>query len=275
MTCRVQLLLLLGMMLPPLRADQVEMYSRPRQPERSREFDVLHYRIRLKFREPARSFEGETQITLQPLVDGLDAFVLDAETFTVLAVRDEGNVPLRFEQAPGRLTVHLPRPHRYREKLAITVWYRAEKVAVDPERYGMPKGYGLGLGFKAESPDHPRLIYTLSFPTGARHWFPCYDNPNDKATNELIATVEAPYQVISNGRLLNVSEDRAKNEKTFHWSQDLPHATYLFVLVAGPYVRLADSLGSLPIGYWVYAKDAKDARRSFRKTPEIIEYFSR
>ena len=268
-------LLLIFSIAPLQSAEPVDVYSRPRQAPRTREYDVLHYKIKLKFDDASRSFEGETQITLQPLADGFDICVLDAETFQVSAVQAESKTPLRFEQTPGKLKVHLPRPYRYHEKLTFTVIYRATNVAVDPERYGMPKGYGLGMGFKAESPAHPRVVNTLSFPEGARHWFPCYDHPNDKATNEVIATVSAHNQVISNGRLVGVTEDRARGEKTFHWSQELPHSTYLFVLVAGPYVKLTDSLGPLPINYWVYAKDAQDARRSFRKTPEAITFFSR
>jgi aminopeptidase N len=271
---RFQFVLLAALAAVPLHADQVDVYSRPVHAERSREYDVLHYRIKLNFDEARRAFTGQTQITLKPLIDGFDTCVLDAETFTVSAVSGEGNVPLRFEQAPGKLTVRLARRYRYHEKLAFTVSYHAANVAVDPERFGMAKGYGLGLDFKPESSDHPRLIGTLSFPTGARHWFPCYDHPNDKATSEVIATVRAEYQVISNGKLVSVSEDRVRHEKTYHWSEELPHATYLFVLAAGPYVMVSDKLGSLPIHYWVYPKDVKDTRRSFGKTPEIIEFFN-
>ena len=268
-------LLLAFASLQRTEAESVDVYSRPRQLQKASEYDVLHYRIQLRLDDATRSFDGETQITLEPLIDGFDICVLDAEAFTVSAVKGEKNATLRFEQTPGTLTVHLPKPYRYREKLSFTVIYRATNVAPDPEHYGMPKGYGLGLGFKAESPSHPRLINTLSFPEGARHWFPCHDHPSDKATNEVIATISAPNQVISNGRLVGVSENRARGEKTFHWSQDLPHSTYLFVLVAGPYVKIADSLGPLQINYWVYAKDAPDARRSFRKTPEAIAFFNR
>jgi aminopeptidase N len=257
-----------------LSAQQIDVYSRPRQAERSRTYDVLHYRIQLSFDEPSRSFHGQTRITLQPLGDGFDTCVLDVETFKVLSVRGDANLPLRFEQTPGKLVVHLERRYQPHEKLSLTVSYRGENVAVDPERFGMPKGYGLGLAFKPETQDHPRLINTLSFPEGARHWFPCYDHPNDKATSEVIATVKTGNQVISNGRLVSVTEDSRRGEKTFHWSQEQPHATYLFVLIAGPYVKLDDSLEALPIGYWVYPQDVDNARRSFHQTPAAIAYFN-
>jgi len=264
----VRLILLLG--LAALLPAQVDLNGRPHRAERSREYDVRHYRIKLKLNDASRSLEGETRITLRPLRDGFDTLVLDAETFQVTAVEQ-----LRFEQTPGKLTVHLSRPYRVNEELAVTISYRAENIAIDPERYGMPKGYGLGVAFKPETPDHPRLIHTLSFPEGARHWFPCYDHPNDKATSELIATVDARYQVIANGVLQGVTENRAKGEKTFHWRQTQPHSTYLFAFAAGPYKQVTDKKGALPISYWVFPAAVPDAERSFGKTREIIEFFNR
>ncbi len=271
------LLLALGCLLATVQAataQPVDIYSRPRKAERSRTYDALHYRIQLRFDEASKSFWGENTITLTPLRDGFTRCVLDAETFTVTAVTDAEGGPLDFEQPPHQVIVHFPRAYAYGDTLTFTVAYHAENVDVDAEAFGMSASYDLGLDFKDETPENPRLINTLSFPEGARHWFPGYDHPNDRATNEVIATVRSDYQVLSNGRLVSVSEDSVHQTKTFHWSQELPHPTYLFVLVAGPYVVLEDSLGALPINYWVYPKDVADAPRSFARTPEIIAFFN-
>lgn len=258
--------------LPLLFLAAAALQQPPRSVERLRDYDVEHYRIELKFDERTHSFEGKTGITLKPLKDGFDSCPLDAETFKVLSVRDTRG-PLRFEQPPGQLIVHLRQPHGKGERLSFTVAYQARNVSVDPEKFGMPAGYDLGLGFKAPTPTNPRLINTLSFPEGARHWFPSNDHPADKATAEIIATVDESYQAIANGRLKGVT--RGARTRTFHWVQDKPHSTYLFVLVAGPYVRVADTGGALPVSFWVYPKDAKDALRTFGKTREIIRFFER
>ncbi len=106
-----------------------------------------HYRIELRFDEKTHSFWGETRVSLWPLKDGFEVCELDAETFAVTAVRDDVGA-LRFEQKPGKLVVRLRRPHLYRDKTAFTVYYRARNVNVDPEKYGMAKGYDLGLGLQ-------------------------------------------------------------------------------------------------------------------------------
>lgn len=148
-----------------LQALAAWLAAAPRPGAFSRGCDVQRYRIGLRFGEAARSFHGSARITLLPLRDGFEACELDAETFRVTSVRD-GQGELRFEQTPDRLTVHLRRPHRRQEKAVFTVACGARNVSVDPVKYGMMQGYDLGLSYKDESPDHPRLINTLSFPEG-------------------------------------------------------------------------------------------------------------
>ena len=106
-----------------------------------------------------------------------------------------------------------------------------------------PKG---GLRFYAESEDNPMMVASDSWPDNVRHWFPCNDYPNDKVTNELIATVPSAFKVASNGRLESVTEDQEKGTSTWHWVQDLPHSTYLIVLGAAPYVVVRDNYGNHP-----------------------------
>jgi aminopeptidase N len=81
-------------------------------------------------------------------------------------------------------------------------------------------------------------------------------------------------RVLSNGRLVGVVEDEGARTTTWHWSQEQPHATYLFMLAIGPFTVIEDSLGSLPVNYWVYPEDAEDARWIFAKTPRMIAFYA-
>lgn len=269
-------LLLLTYLFPSEAFSQkVDVYSRPRRVERSRDYNALHYRIALRFDEEQKTFWGENTITLTPLAEAISTCVLDAELLKVTSVLDANAQPLQFTQTDSSVSVTLGRTYHYGDTLTFTIAYVSVNPQPDSKKYGMSPDYDLGLDFKEETPDNPQLINTLSFPEGARHWFPCNDQPNDKATNELLVTVRREYSAISNGRLLSVKEDHVGATRTFHWSQELPHSTYLFVLAAGPYVMLKDSLGTLPINYWVYPSAVQDAMRSFHRTPEIIAFFNR
>ncbi|KKN03110.1 hypothetical protein LCGC14_1110920, partial [marine sediment metagenome] len=48
-------------------AQKVNVYERPLQYERSRDYDAKHYRIALTFDLDKKYFEGENRITLTPL----------------------------------------------------------------------------------------------------------------------------------------------------------------------------------------------------------------
>lgn len=246
----------------------IDVYSRTLQTERSREFDAIHYRIKLRFDEDKGMFWGETMITLSPLSDGFEKCSFDAEKFIVSSVKDQSGQPLEFHQGNGKIAVSLGQNYDYGDQLSVTVQYSAKDCKAS-------RSFPLGISFAEATEAHPRLIQALSFPNGARHWFPCYDHPNDKATIEVIATVNEEYKALSNGKLVSVIEDTRNKTKTFHWKQDRPHSTYLTVLAAGPYYVIEDSLGDLPINYWVYPKDAKNAKFSFSETPEIIAFFNR
>lgn len=243
-------------------AQKIDIYKRPLQAERSRDYDAKHYRIQLTFDFDKKMFWGENQITLSPLRDGFQTCHLDAEELVVTAVLNHRNLPLRFEQTDKQLTVHLSRAYSYGETVVFTVNYHV----TDPK---------YGLFFVDESPDHPQMVGSGSFPNRARHWFPCYDAPNDKVTHEVIVTVKKKYKVLSNGRLVAKTENKEEGTVTYHWYQDLPHATYLSMLSIAPFVVIQDSLGSLPIHYWVYPKDTADAKWIFKKTPQIIEYYNK
>jgi len=244
-----------------LWAQAVDVTKRPLQVERSRDFDFIHYLIRLDIDIANKAFRGRMTATLEPLRDGLDTVVLDAEEFAVGRVRGRDDEPLLFDQSPGRLTVKLGRAFRHDQQFSFSVEYEGR----DPKK---------GLRFYGASPERPAMVASDSWPYGVRHWFPCYDYPNDKSTSEIIATVAAGNKVVANGRLLSETEDKAAGRVTWHWLQDKPHSTYLIFLAAGPYEVVEDRLGPVPISYWLYPRHAGLARRTYGKTPEMMAYFN-
>jgi aminopeptidase N len=249
-------------------AQKIDVYSRPLQTEPSRDYRAVHYRIALDLDVANKAFTGENTITIVPFREGLTSIDLDAESFTVSAVRLADGTPLTFRHANGRLNIAFPRPAAIGDNVVFTVAYHAEGMGTSQDRKK-------GINFVAATPSNPALIVARSFPDGARHWFPCYDHPNGKVTQEIIATVPREYRVLSNGRLLDTSENSARGTKTYHWSQDKPHSTYLSALIAGPYVVKESALGPLPIDYWYYEKDQKDALIAFQRTPEIIAFLNK
>ncbi len=243
-------------------AQTIDFSKKPLQSERSRSYDALHYRIKLNLDIDAKSFAGETTVTVSSLRDGLDACILDAEEFVVTSVLSDYGAPLKFEQSDKEIKVFLPRPCKFGEIVSFTCFYGGR----DPKK---------GLRFAEETSDNPKLAYSDSFPDNVHHWFPCFDYPNDKVTDEIIVSVKSGYKVAANGRLDSVFEDKAAGTVTYHWSQELPHSTYLIFFAAAPYVVVRDSYKTLPVNYWVYPQDEKKALPTYGQTPKMIEFFNK
>ncbi len=243
-------------------AQTIDFSKKALQSERSRSYDALHYRIKLALDIDAKSFLGETTVTVSSLREGLDACVLDAEEYTVTSVLSDYGAPLKFEQSDKELKVFLGRPYKFGEIVSFTCFYSGR----DPKK---------GLRFAEETSDNPKLAYSDSFPDNVHHWFPCFDYPNDKVTDEIIVSVKSGYKVAANGRLDSVVEDKAAGTVTYHWSQELPHSTYLIFFAAAPYVVVRDSYKTLPLNYWVYPQDEKKALPTYGQTPKMIEFFNK
>jgi aminopeptidase N len=240
----------------------VDWTKKPLQSERTQTYDALHYLIKLAVDMDQKSFGGETTVTVASLRDGLKDIVLDAEEFRVASVRSDYGDPLTFSQSETELTVNLAAPAKLGERVTFTVAYAGR----DPK---------IGLRFVDATPDNPKIVFSDSFPVNVHHWFPCYDYPNDKVTNELVVTVKAGNKVGANGRLVGVTEDKAAGTVTWHWSQDLPHSTYLIFFAAAPYVVVKDMFGTLPVNYWVYPQDEAKALPTYGKTPKMIAFFNK
>ena len=247
--------------LPPLSAQQIDVWSRPVQVERSRSCDFIHYRVSLTFDLDAKVFWGENRITLTPLTDEVDHCELDAEEISIEHAMDEAGETLYHVQGDTSVVITFPQAISYGDTVDLTVVYRGE----NPQE---------GFFFDDASDDHPQMVSTDSWPDEAHHWIPLYDYPNDKVTHELIITVPRDNKVLSNGRLVGVTEDRGTGTTTWHLSQEQPHATYLFMLAIGPFTVIEDSLGDTPVNYWVYPEDAEDARWIFAKTPRMIAFYA-
>lgn len=255
------------------RAD--ERFTAPDTPPRympERVYDLLHLRLDLDFDWEKRTVSGTATHTLVPLRPETASLVFHAVDLDVTRVRlgvgasgEPGTgTELPFSLDPGAqtLTVRLDRPREPGEELKVAIDYAAR-----------PRAGLWFVGPDAGYPKKPRQIWSQGEPELNRHWFPSWDYPNDRATTEMLATVARPFTAVSNGRLAEVI-DRTDGRHTFHWIMEQPHTTYLVSIVVSEFVRVADAWKGIPIEYYVPPGREEEARVSFGRTPEMMEYFS-
>jgi len=231
----------------------------PVSPERSRDYDAINYRVELSFDLNKKYMEGSNTITFTPLCHGLSTLKLDAQFLTVTDVLSNGT-PLSYKQTDDNVFINLQRNYSYNDTVVITVHYYLDKEIN-------------GLRFIDAEGDRPEQVSSNCFPNKARQWIPCYDFPNDKVSQEFIITTDSKYKVLSNGKLISINENN-NGTSTWYWQQEKPHSTYLISLSIADYLVVKDSLGDLPVNYWVYKSMADDVERVFGKTPYMIDLYN-
>ncbi|HEY0427525.1 MAG TPA: M1 family aminopeptidase [Pyrinomonadaceae bacterium] len=242
---------------------------------RSRDYDMRHIALNLKFDWEKEQAYGTATITLAPLVENLKTVSLDAGLMTIGSVKlaNGGSLQFQYEKSENQLDVNLDRDYKIGEALTFVVDYRTDGTVV-PNNLGF--GGGGGLKFikpTADNPNRRRQIWSQGESDYNRFWFPSYDSPNDFATTEMTATVEKPMFVVSNGKLLD-RKDNGDGTETFHWKMDTPHANYLTSIVVGEYAEVKGEYAGIPISTYIFPKELKDGAASVKRLPDMVKFFS-
>ena len=95
--------------------------------------------------------------------------------------------------------------------------------------------------------DGEEYLYTNFEPFDAHRLFPCFDQPDLKATYQLTVTAPEEWELIANS--LEESTQPASDDRiTRIYAETKPFSTYLFALIAGPYHAFRDDHNGTPIG---------------------------
>ena len=128
--------------------------------------------------------------------------------------------------------------------------------------HGSPSTSGFG-SFETDKHQTSSVLWTLSEPFGARDWWPCKQNLNDKLDSVIIKTeVPIAYRSASNGIL--IFEDSTLTTRTQIWKHRYPIATYLIAVSVSNYEVFSDTVhtssGIIPILNYVYPQSLESAR---------------
>ena len=241
---------------------------------RSRDYDMQHITLDLKFDWEKEQTIGVAAITLAPLIPNFQTVNLDAGAMLIDSVKLNGkDLKFTYDEPNTNLTINLDRVYKIGEALTLTVDYRTKGGVIENTL-----GFGAGGGLKfikpdAEHPNRRRQIWSQGESDYNRFWFPSYDSPNDFATTELTATVDKPMFVMSNGKLVD-RKDNKNGTETFHWKMDTPHANYLTSIVVGEYTELKGEYAGVPVSTFIFPNEAKEGAMSVKKLPEMVKFFS-
>ena len=254
--------------------------SRPALPPRqyipNRNYDTRHIKLDLRFDWEREQARGTATITFAPLSANIQNVEFDAAHMAFSSVKLASGTPLKFEAdaLKEKLRITLDRVYQPSDVVTVVVAYNTNGVSTEP---GLSGGqFGRGLSFikpTPHDPTRPKQIWSQGETEYNHYWFPCYDHPNDFATTEMIATVEKPLMVVSNGKLIE-TKNNTDGTRTFHWKMEQPHASYLTSIVVGEYVAVEGSYSGIPIITYVYPKEVEEGKVTAQRLPEMVKFFS-
>ncbi len=239
----------------------------------SHDFHTQNIALNLHFDFEHSQVLGTATLTLTPLINDLKRVELDAANMTINSVKLASGAPLKFEAdaKKEKLYITLDRAYQPSDSLTVVIDYHTNS-----ESQGSIFGGTRGLTFIKPTPDDPsapKQIWSQGESEDNHFWFPCYDHPNDFTTTEIIATVEKPLSVVSNGKLISVKEN-AGNTRTYDWKMDVPHATYLTSIVVGEYTPIEQSYNGIPVTTNVYPNQVAEGKATAARMADMVKFYS-
>jgi aminopeptidase N len=237
--------------------------------ENQRQYDVISYQLNLDLFPENQHLDGAVTIHGRSLTNGLQQIEIDLyQNLSVNSV-DQGGTQINFRHRNQLLTVYLISPLSEDEPFSLTVYYEG-----NPQE-STYRSFGWSLHGQSVP-----IIWTLSEPYGSPAWWPCKDDPGDKADSvELNIGVPQGLIVASNGLLSGITTT-TDGRPTYHWQTRYPIATYLVSLAISNYEIFSDRYDysdsdSMELLFFVYPEHLEKARVDLGITSLMLKFYAR
>jgi aminopeptidase N len=236
----------------------------PRVYERARPFLIRHLALEIDLDIAKKGVTGVAILDVERVDTSASELCLDAVGFEIESASFVGK-----KRSPARYvydgnTIRIPVAEDVRTA-KIRIAYRATPARglyfLEPDEHVQ---------------DRPRQVWTQGQDEDARHWFPCHDKPHAKMTFEIDVQVPRGWFALSNGALVKRDDKPNAKRWRFHWSMTDPLPSYLVTLVAGEFAELdGGKAAGVPVTYLVPKGHEAEGKRTFRRTPEMIDHFGK
>ena len=233
-------------------------------------YDVTYHKLELTV-NPAISFISGKITTIYTAISNMDTLTFDLSSPLVVSSVKINNSSLSFSQNTSELVITLP-----------TTQFAGTQATVEVIYSGAPpqNGFGAFTSTTHGTPAKP-VIFTLSEPFGARDWWPCKQDLNDKINSiDVYITAPSQYISVSNGVEPELPVING-TQKTTHFHHGYPIPAYLICMAVtnyAVYTQLPSSATptvTYPIVNYIYPETNTFAvRNQLAQTPLILDYFS-
>jgi len=202
-----------------------------------------------------KSISGTVNYTFQVLKP-IDTIKIDAQNMTFSALELNAK-KIQFETNGKELLLIYP--------------FQKGKNTVQFSYEAKPKQTMYFVG--SEATDNLQ-IWTQGQGKYTSHWFPSFDDVNEKVIFNMNIAFDSKYQVISNGVLKSKTEDK----NTIHWSYQMhkPMSSYLLMIGIGKFEKnTLKTKSGIPLELYLDPKDISKQEPTYRYSKEIFDYLEK
>ena len=233
-------------------------------------YDVTYHKLEFTV-DPANYFISGKITTTYTALANMTTLTFDLSSPLVVSSVKINNVAVfSFSQNTSELVITLP-----------TTQISGTQAIVEVTYSGAPPQNGF---FAFTSTTHGTaatpVIYTLSEPFGARDWWPCKQDLNDKI-NSIDVYITAPLRYISVSNGVEQAAVINGTQKTTHFSHNYPIPAYLICMAVTNYdvytqlPSAATPTVTYPIVNYIYPEtNSPSVQNQLAQTPLILDYFS-
>ncbi|MEI6714171.1 MAG: M1 family aminopeptidase [Verrucomicrobiota bacterium] len=227
---------------------------------RDRVVDIEHLTLDITPNFQQRTIKGAVTFKFKAISTPLEELRLDAVDLQIGACTSSES-GLKHQVTEREIVLNFSPAIPVGKEATVTIEYSAE-----PNK---------GLYFRTKEMGYPESqLWTQGESVESRYWYPCFDDPSEKLTSEVICHLPAGMVAVSNGRLVSTTPDKDGLMAT-RWVQEKPHTNYLIALVAGEMGKVEDKHRDIPLEFWAIPSDLPYAANSFRHTRHVMEFFER
>lgn len=230
-------------------------------------YDITYHQLEFTVNPgaPSKFISGKVTTTYTAL-SNMNTITFDmANELTVSSVK-KGATSLAFtESGNNELVITLPATQAAGTSATIEVTYS-----------GTPPNNGMG-SFEKTTHNGIGIIWTLSEPFGARDWWPCKQDLNDKIDSiDVYITAPSQYVAVSNG-VEPAAPVISGGNKTTHFHHGYPIPAYLIAIAVTNYSVVNQTAGTapneFPIINYIFPEDLADVQWQLEETPAIMDLY--
>lgn len=226
-------------------------------------YDVVYQRLELTA-DPDVYFISGSVTTHFVAKEDMSTITFDlTDELTVSSVA-KNNIAYGFTQNGNELVISLPAVQNEGVLDSLTVTYSGPPADTDD-------------AFVTATHSGAPVLWTLSQPYGAKDWWPCKQDLNDKIDSvDVYITAPAQYVSVSNGVEISQQLDGNGN-KTTHFRHNYPIPAYLIAIAISNYTIFNQTAGTapntFPIVNYLYPETAATAQNQLAVTVPIMNLF--